>query len=59
MQTVWLWVRGEMTLDLGMGEHSLAYATLVNEAYHSRLTGEDAVRGYILYVHRSAILHDQ
>ncbi|MBS0649649.1 MAG: 2-oxoglutarate dehydrogenase E1 component [Verrucomicrobia bacterium] len=44
------------TIDWGMGE-SLAYATLVNEGVHVRLSGQDARRG--TFSHRHAIWMDQ
>lgn len=44
------------SIDWGMGE-SLAYATLVNEGVHVRLSGQDARRG--TFSHRHAIWMDQ
>ena len=44
------------TIDWGMGE-SLAYASLVNEGIHVRLSGQDARRG--TFSHRHAIWMDQ
>ncbi|MGE8548244.1 MAG: 2-oxoglutarate dehydrogenase E1 component [Alcaligenes sp.] len=48
--------RGEANVDWGMGEH-LAFATLVNNGYAVRITGQDSGRG--TFTHRHAVLHDQ
>ena len=48
--------RGEANVDWGMGEH-LAFATLVNNGYAIRITGQDSGRG--TFTHRHAVLHDQ
>jgi 2-oxoglutarate dehydrogenase E1 component len=49
-------VAGEIALDWGCAEN-LAYASLIQEGYPVRLTGQDSGRG--TFFHRHAVLHDQ
>lgn len=48
--------KGELLLDWGMGEN-LAYASLLDEGYAVRLSGQDCGRG--TFSHRHAVFHDQ
>jgi 2-oxoglutarate dehydrogenase E1 component len=43
-------------IDWALGE-ALAFATIVEDRYHIRLSGQDAARG--TFSHRHAVLHDQ
>ncbi len=49
-------VQGEQPLDWGCAE-TLAYASLVEDGFPIRLTGQDSGRG--TFFHRHAVLHDQ
>ena len=49
-------ITGELGLDWGCAEN-LAYASLIQEGYPIRLTGQDSGRG--TFFHRHAVLHEQ
>jgi 2-oxoglutarate dehydrogenase E1 component len=49
-------VAGDLALDWGCAEN-LAYASLIQDGYPVRLTGQDSGRG--TFFHRHAVLHDQ
>jgi 2-oxoglutarate dehydrogenase E1 component len=46
----------ELPINWGFAEH-MAYASLLNEGYEVRLSGQDCGRG--TFAHRHAVLHDQ
>ena len=56
MQDRRLMAEGKLPLDWGMAE-SLAYASLLQEGYSIRLSGQDVGRG--TFFHRHVVLHDQ
>ncbi len=49
-------LKGDEPIDWGTGEN-LAYATLLDEGFRIRVTGQDTERG--TFAHRQAVLHDQ
>jgi 2-oxoglutarate dehydrogenase E1 component len=49
-------MNGDLALDWGAAEN-LAYASLIQDGYPVRLTGQDSGRG--TFFHRHAVLHDQ
>ncbi len=47
---------GELPMDWGFAE-TMAYASLIDQGYTVRITGQDSERG--TFFHRHAVLHDQ